>query len=140
MERNVADHPRAAGVGLKVATAEREVDIRQLALQMHQRAFGAEEVARMTAPGGTVLVHVHVYINGHSLMMNDPMPEMGVNYAPPAGYALTLIVDDIDMWFKRAVDAGCTVATPVDTMFWGDRYGEVIDPFGIRWSMNEPAK
>ena len=44
------------------------------------------------------------------------------------------------MWFKRAVDAYCTVATSVDTMFWGDRYGEVIDPFGIRWSMNQPAR
>ncbi len=110
------------------------------ASEFYQRAFGAEEVARMTAPGGTALIHVHVYINGHSLMMNDAMPAQGRPYAPPAGYALTLIVQDIDMWFKRAVDAGCTVATTVETMFWGDRYGEVIDPFGIRWSMNQPAK
>ena len=110
------------------------------ASEFYQRAFGAEEVARMTAPGGTALIHVHVYINGHSLMMNDAMPAQGRPYAPPAGYALTLIVQDIDMWFKRAVDAGCTVATAVDTMFWGDRYGEVIDPFGIRWSMNQPAR
>ena len=104
----------------------------------YQHAFGAEEVARMTAPGGTV--HVHVYINGHSLMMNDAMPEQGFPYVAPAGYALALMVEDIDMWFKRAIDAGCTVATAVDTMFWGDRYGEVIDPYGIRWSMNQPAK
>ena len=28
---------------------------------------------------------------------------------------------------------------PVATMFWGDRYGQVIDPFGVRWAMNESA-
>ena len=110
------------------------------ASDFYQKAFGAEEVARMTAPGGTALIHLHVYINGHSLMMNDAMPEQGMPYIAPAGYALTLLVEDIDMWFKRAVDAGCTVAMAVDTMFWGDRYGEVIDPYGIRWSMNQPAK
>ncbi len=72
-------------------------------------------------------------------MLNDPMPEHGYPLQPPQGYTLTLIVDDIDTWFSRAVEAGATVAVPVATMFWGDRYGQVIDPFGIRWAMNESA-
>ena len=106
----------------------------------YQRAFGAEEVARMPAADGVKLIHVHLYLNGHSLMLNDPMPESGYPYVAPGGYTLTLMVDDIDSWFKRAVDAGATVAMPVETMFWGDRYGQVVDPFGVRWALNQGAK
>ncbi len=106
----------------------------------YQRAFGAEEVARMPLPSGDGrLMHCHVYINGHSLMLNDPMPEHGYPLQPPQGYTLTLIVDDIETWFARAVEAGATIAMPVATMFWGDRYGKVIDPFGVHWAMNESA-
>ena len=47
------------------------------------------------------------------------------------------MVKDIDAWFKRAVDAGCEVKMPVETMFWGDRYCELSDPFGVRWAMNQ---
>ena len=50
------------------------------------------------------------------------------------------MVDDIEAWFKRGVDAGCTVVTPIDTMFWGDRWGQVKDPFGVTWGMNAPLK
>ena len=99
----------------------------------YQRAFGAEEVARMPVSSSDGrLMHCHVYINGHSLMLNDPMPEHGYPLQAPQGYTLTLMVDDIDRWFARAVDAGATVGMPVATMFWGDRYGQLIDPFGIR--------
>lgn len=106
----------------------------------YQRAFGAEEVARMPVSSGDGrLMHCHVYINGHSLMLNDPLPEHGHPLQAPQGYTLTLMVDDIDTWFARAVDAGATVGMPVATMFWGDRYGQLIDPFGIRWAMNESA-
>ena len=106
----------------------------------YQRAFGAEEIARIPAADGVKLIHVHLYINGHSLMLNDPMPESGYPFVEPAGYTLTLIVDDIDAWFKRAVEAGATVTMPVETMFWGDRYGQVIDSFGVRWAMNQGAR
>ena len=107
----------------------------------YQRAFGAEEVARMPVSSGDGrLMHCHLYINGQSLMLNDPMPEHGYPLLAPQGYTLTLIVDDIDTWFSRAVDAGAKVTTPVATMFWGDRYGQVMDPFGVRWAMNESAK
>jgi PhnB protein len=105
----------------------------------YQRAFGAQEVARMPAQDGKRLIHCHLYINDHSLMLNDAMPESGYPLQTPQAYTLTLIVDDVDAWFKRATDAGATVAMPVTTMFWGDRYAQVIDPFGVRWALNEVA-
>ena len=48
--------------------------------------------------------------------------------------------DEIDAWWKRAVDAGCEVTMPLDVMFWGDRYGQLRDPFGVSWAMNAPVK
>jgi uncharacterized glyoxalase superfamily protein PhnB len=53
---------------------------------------------------------------------------------------MMLPVDDIDFWWKRAVDAGMTVETELQVMFWGDRYGQVRDPFGVAWAMNAPVK
>jgi PhnB protein len=49
---------------------------------------------------------------------------------------LHLNVDDVDAVFARAVRAGATVTMPVGDMFWGDRYGQVTDPFGHRWSIS----
>jgi PhnB protein len=48
---------------------------------------------------------------------------------------LCLYVPDVDASFDRAVAAGATVKMPVADMFWGDRYGKVIDPFGHEWSL-----
>jgi len=49
-----------------------------------------------------------------------------------------LAVDDIETWWKRAIDAGATQLTPVAKMFWGDLYGQLRDPFGVVWAMNQP--
>ena len=57
------------------------------------------------------------------------------NKAPTGGLTLHLPVDDADTWFVRAVAAGATSVMPLEDMFWGDRYGQVKDPFGYRWSI-----
>lgn len=44
-------------------------------------------------------------------------------------------VKDCDAAIKRAQDAGATVKMPAAVMFWGDRYGVVVDPFGHTWSL-----
>ncbi len=54
------------------------------------------------------------------------------------GYTLHMKVDDVDFWWKRAVDAGAEVVLPLQRMFWGDRYGQLRDPFGVLWSMGQP--
>ena len=60
--------------------------------------------------------------------------------AQPAGTVLHLQVDDADEWWNRALDAGCEVRFPLDDQFWGDRYGQLRDPFGYSWSIGAPAK
>jgi uncharacterized glyoxalase superfamily protein PhnB len=109
------------------------------ASEFYQRAFGAQEIQRTPGEDGKRLIHCHLYINDGSLMLSDFWPEHGYAYVAPAGYTITLLVDDIDAWFKRAVDAGCTAKMAPQTMFWGDRYGELTDPFGVRWAMNQAA-
>ncbi|MBS0331143.1 MAG: VOC family protein [Proteobacteria bacterium] len=106
----------------------------------YQKAFAAQEVTRMLHPDGQRLIHCHLYINDASLMLNDPFPEQGMPHVEPAGFSLTLMVDDIDTWFKRAEAAGCQVTMPVAKMFWGARYGALKDPFGVAWAMNEEPK
>ena len=59
---------------------------------------------------------------------------------PPAGTVLHLQVDDADAWFDRAVAAGASARMPLQDMFWGDRYGNVGDPFGHVWSIATPIK
>jgi PhnB protein len=106
----------------------------------YQKAFAAEEVTRMHHPDGQRLIHCHLYINDASLMLNDPFPEQGMPHVEPQGFSLTIMVDDIDSWFQRAVEAGCQVTMPVAKMFWGSRYGALKDPFGVSWAMNEEPK
>lgn len=107
---------------------------------VYQRAFGAEEVAKHPVDDQGRTMHIHLYINGSSLMLSDAYPEFGHALEQPAAFNLTLQVDDIDAWWKRAVDAGVDVVMPVQEMFWGDRYGQLRDKFGVMWSMNQAAR
>ena len=110
------------------------------AADFYVKAFGGEIVGAQPPDEQGRTVHVHLYINGSSLMLNDPFPEYCHSQGTPAGFNLTLIVDDIDAAFARAVEAGCSVIMPVADMFWGDRYGQLRDPFGVTWAMNAPAR
>jgi PhnB protein len=107
----------------------------------YQRVFGAKELSRMPAEDGNRLVHCRLEINGGQIMLMDCFPEQGFDFQPSHSFNLTLVVEDgAEAVFKRAVDAGCQVVMPFQKMFWGDRWGQVIDPFQIRWSIDEPAR
>jgi uncharacterized glyoxalase superfamily protein PhnB len=110
------------------------------AADFYKKAFGGEIVATHPPDEKGRTMHVHLYINGNSVMLSDPYPEHGHPYRPAAGFSLMLPVDDIAAWWKRAIDAGCESVMPPADMFWGDRYGQLRDPFGILWAMNQPKK
>lgn len=108
------------------------------AAEFYQRAFGAELAVAHPPDDKGRTMHVHLYVNGSSVMLSDPFPEHGHPHVAPQGFNLTLMVNDIDARFKRAIDAGATeVMRPTD-MFWGDRYAQLRDPFGVLWAMNAP--
>ena len=110
------------------------------AVELYQKAFGAVEVRRMPSDDGVRLIHSHLVINEGSLMISDCFPESGYAHQPSHSFTMQLVVDDIDAWFRRAVDAGLEVTNPVALMFWGDRWGSLKDRFGVHWAMNQPAE
>ncbi len=111
------------------------------AIDFYARAFGAEEVMRMPGEDGQRLLHAHLRIQGGSLLLNDDFPEMagGVAAAAPVGVTLHLDVDDADAAWEKALAAGATVRFPIANQFWGQRYGQVVDPFGHAWSIGGPV-
>lgn len=112
------------------------------AIEFYKEAFGASEMVRLPGPDGK-LMHACVCINGSSIMLCDEFPEMG-NASPKTlkGTPITihLIVGDVDGFVARAVEAGAKVVVPVEDAFWGDRYGQIEDPFGHRWSVATPKR
>jgi PhnB protein len=83
---------------------------------------------------------VQLRLNGGVMHLADEFPEMGVLAPPSLGgtaVVLALDVDDADAVFERAVAAGATARQPVQDMFWGDRHGQLADPFGHRWNVSQ---
>lgn len=113
----------------------------QAALEFYQRAFGAEVLDRKPGEDGERLMHAHLKINGASVMLHDEFPEYGHPAdIEPQGVTLHLQVDDADEWWNRAVIAGGVPVHPLADQFWGDRYGQLKDPFGHSWSIGSPIK
>ena len=122
------------------AIAYLSIDGALKAVEFYKEAFGAE-VAMVIPPdeqGRTM--HAHIYINSSSVMLGDFYPEHGYAPVPAQGFNVFLPVADVDAWWKRAVNAGATVVVPLADMFWGDRYGQLRDPFGVTWAMGAPIK
>ena len=116
------------------------VDGAMRAADFYTRAFGAELTAAQPVDDKGRTMHVHLYLNGSSLMLSDAYPEHGHPLQQPAAFSVMLKVDDADAWYDRAIAAGCTAVMPPADMFWGDRYGQLKDPFGILWAVNGPVK
>jgi uncharacterized glyoxalase superfamily protein PhnB len=108
------------------------------ASEFYQRAFGAKEIGRMPTQDGQRLMHCHIQFNGGSFTFMDA--SLRGDPGRFQGFDIILPVDDIDAWWERAVAAGAKVVTPVETMFWGDRFGELEDPFGVHWCLDEPPR
>jgi PhnB protein len=112
------------------------------ALEFYKRAFGAEEEFRTYGQDGERILHARFRVNGGAILMSDDFPEFrGGSEAPaPQGVTIHLEVDDADRWWRRAVEAGAEITMPLDDQFWGDRYGQLKDPFGHSWSIGAPIR
>ena len=110
------------------------------AVAFYQRAFEAKELFRSLAQDGKRLMHSSLEINGGRLMLSDDFPEYrgGAAAPEPTGTTLHLQVADADAWWNRAVEAGAEIRMPLADQFWGDRYGQLRDPFGHSWSIGAP--
>ncbi len=94
------------------------------AAEFYKRAFGAEQAFLFPPDEQGRTMHIHLYINGSSLMLGDAYPEHGHALEKPQAFTLQLFVDDLDAWWKRAVEAGAEVVMPID----GDVLGRPLGP------------
>jgi PhnB protein len=108
------------------------------AIEFYKQPFGAVEKGRMTGPNGKGIMHAEIKIGDSFIFLSDEIPDMGSRSPESLGGntgSLHLYVEDADAAFRKAVSAGAQVRMPVTDMFWGDRYGKVIDPFGHEWGI-----
>ncbi|HZU24898.1 MAG TPA: VOC family protein [Bryobacteraceae bacterium] len=112
------------------------------AVDFYRKAFNAEVLGAFSTPDGK-LMHGALKINGAQFFLTEENPACGALGPQSLGgsaVTLHLHVPDCDAVFQRAVDAGCQVGMPLENMFWGDRYGFVIDPYGHKWAIATTIK
>lgn len=108
------------------------------AIDFYKRAFGAEEVVRMTGPDGKSIMHAEIKIGNSMLMLAEEWPQGDCKSPQSLGGTsvnLFLYVQDVDSVFQKAVSAGAKSSMPPTDMFWGDRYGKLTDPYGHSWGV-----
>ncbi len=108
------------------------------AIECYERAFGAQRIKVHFMPDGQSVMHAEIQLGDSRLFLTEENEQWGSKSPLTLGgcaSSLHLFVEDVDADFARAVEAGCTVKMPVGDMFWGDRFGQVTDPFGHQWSL-----
>ena len=106
------------------------------AIEFYKSVFGATEVMRMPRPEGKIM-HAELKIGDSIIFINDEFPGMAEAPAPGVTPSLFMFLytEDVDSVYNRAVSMGSMVVMPLENMFWGDRYGKVMDPFGHQWGI-----
>ena len=108
------------------------------ALDYYKKALGATELMRMPDPSGKI-AHAELQIGDSRIMVSDEMAERGQRSPQTLGgspMGLHLYVENVDSLVKRAVDAGAKLLSPVQDQFYGDRSGQIQDPFGHTWDIS----
>ncbi len=109
------------------------------AIEFYKEVFGATEMMRMNYPGSQKIAHAEIKIRNHVLMLGDENPQMGAlapqPNGPPPPSSVMIYVNDVDGTFSKAVAKGAKSMMPPMDMFWGDRYGKFVDPFGHLWGI-----
>jgi PhnB protein len=107
------------------------------AAEWYVHALGAEERGRVPVPDGRFM-QIELRFGDSTVMIADEFPEMGVVSPLTVGgvySTLSIHTDDVDELWQGALEAGAEVFQPLQDMFWGDRHGEIIDPFGHKWAL-----
>jgi uncharacterized glyoxalase superfamily protein PhnB len=106
------------------------------ALEWYKKAFGAKELMRHEGPGGK-LIHASMKIGDSIVMLSDTFEGGHKDPLALGGSPTTLHIysKNVDVFWQRAVEAGAKVEMQLDNMFWGERYGQLSDPYGHSWSV-----
>lgn len=133
----MAGKVKAVPEGTHTITAHLSLREAPKAIEFYQEAFGAQVLGVHKTPDGKVM-HATLKIGDSQLMLADEFPGMGTPAVQTLGGSpviLNIYVEDVDRLFNQAVAAGAKVTMPLANQFWGDRYGHVVDPFGLTWAL-----
>jgi uncharacterized glyoxalase superfamily protein PhnB len=108
------------------------------AIDFYKKVFDAQELFRMPGPDGKKTMHAEIKIGDSIIMLNDEFPQMNCKSPQSiggSGSGVYLYVPNADAAIKKAGEAGAKITMPVADMFWGDRMGSLVDPFGHNWTV-----
>lgn len=128
--------------GFRTVTPYLAIDGAAKALEFYKNAFGAKELTRQATPDGRI-VHARIRIGDCLVMMSDIFPGAMTKSPLELGTSpvtLHVYTNDVDGMWNRAVSAGAKVVMPLDNQYWGERYGQLVDPFGHHWSLSMRVK
>jgi len=135
----MAGQVRAIPEGQHAICPHLVVDSGAQAVAFYKNAFGAEVLGAHYTPDGR-LMHAALQIGDSRVMLADEFPGMSEPSPKTLGgttVVINLYSENVDALFDRAVKAGAVVTMPLGNQFWGDRYGQVKDPFGHKWALGQ---
>jgi PhnB protein len=112
------------------------------AAEWYKQALGAEERGRIPVPGGKFM-QIELWFGDSAVMLADEFPEAGVLSPQTIGgnpVVLHFSTENVGALWERAIEAGAEIVQPVQEQFWGDRYGQIRDPFGYRWGLAQHVR
>ncbi len=134
---------KAIPEGFHSITPDLAVNDVEAAIEFYRNALGAKKRKVFHGPGGSI-VHAELLIDNSILMLSPENPEHNIFSPLSSGGGVSatmfLYVENVDSTYEKAVSAGATVTMPVADMFWGDRAGAIVDPFGHRWMLATHTK
>jgi PhnB protein len=123
--------------GYNSVNAYLAVDDAEKAIEFYEKAFGAKERGRMPGPEGKI-AHAELEIGNARIMLSDKFPQSACETPKELGgttVAMFLFVEDVDSVVQDAADAGAKITMKPEDQFWGDRLGQVTDPYGHVWQI-----
>lgn len=113
------------------------------AADWYKQALGAQERGqRLAVPGGKFM-SIELWFGDSPVMLADEFPEMNICSPQSVGgtsTVLNILTEEVDILWQRAVQAGAQVFHPLEDAFWGDRHGQLTDPFGHRWGLAQHVR
>jgi PhnB protein len=103
----------------------------------YTKAFGARELSRIPLPDDRVM-SVELAIGDSVVHLGSEFPEMGIVSPLTIGGTATVLqinTDDADALWASALEAGAEPRRELSDAFWGERHGQLTDPFGHRWNI-----
>ena len=119
------------------------------AITFYKKGLNAKEIMRMPAEDKKRLMHAELEINGHAIYLSDDFTDVAqfadaskspttLGGTPVSMFVQLTAPKEVDQWIAKAAKAGAKISMPAADQFWGDRFGQIVDPFGHSWSFGAP--